>query len=519
MERTDMQIAVSIVLLGSIIGVTHPASGATINAPNCSSSAVQAAINSASAGDTVVIPPGTCAWATQVSWTAPANVILQGAGNASLGGGDQTIIIDSYVSNNALLSIATNSSGAFRLTGMTFQGGSTGSGNDKYDGMVQVRGSSGSIRLDHIHMQSTTYSPATNGALLEFTGCVYGVVDHSQFDNPAGSVNNAIRVFNQGSCSSDALGVGDQAFAAPTGLGSAKFIFAEDNVFNSGASNDCLDGGSFVWRHNILNMTAPAPSIQTHPTAGTRHRGCRAWEVYGNTFNAVPGNYISAAYFLSAGTGVFWGNSFPSSSQAGGTGYGTVVAGHVMRYDNSTYPATAPPNGWGYCGTHQTGSSSAWDQNRDSSGYACLDQIGRGQGQLIVLDFPNTKNNVSGTIAWPNQALEPIYEWLDAYSPVPNNPSHIWSQSDPLGQLNRDYYLGTTDSGSPISFNGTVGVGNGLLSARPSTCTSYVAYWATDTTTLYQCSSTNTWTAYYTPYTYPHPLISQLSAPTNLRVQ
>ena len=26
--------------------------------------------------------------------------------------------------------------------------------------------------------------------------------------------------------------------------------------------------------------------------------------------------------------------------------------------------------------------------------------------------------------------------------------------------------------------------------------------------TLYKCTSTNTWTAYYTPYTYPHPLIS-----------
>ena len=108
----------------------------------------------------------------------------------------------------------------------------------------------------------------------------------------------------------------------------------------------------------------------------------------------------------------------------------------------------------------------------------------------------------------PDRALEPIYEWADAYSPVPNNPSGIWYANEDASEQtqNQDYYLGTTNSGTPISFNGTTGVGSGTLSSRPSTCTPMVAYWATDTNTLYQCSSTNSWTAYYTPYTYPHPL-------------
>jgi hypothetical protein len=56
------------------------------------------------------------------------------------------------------------------------------------------------------------------------------------------------------------------------------------------------------------------------------------------------------------------------------------------------------------------------------------------------------------------------------------------------------------------SFNGTVGVGVGLLSVRPPTCLEGVAYWATDTGTLYKCIATNTWIEYYKPYTYPHPL-------------
>jgi hypothetical protein len=74
------------------------------------------------------------------------------------------------------------------------------------------------------------------------------------------------------------------------------------------------------------------------------------------------------------------------------------------------------------------------------------------------------------------------------------------------------------------SFDGSVGVGCGTLGNRPATCTTGVGYWATtqscsDLTglvgvspstpisgTLYKCTATNTWTAYYTPYTYPHPL-------------
>jgi hypothetical protein len=56
------------------------------------------------------------------------------------------------------------------------------------------------------------------------------------------------------------------------------------------------------------------------------------------------------------------------------------------------------------------------------------------------------------------------------------------------------------------TFDGTSGMGVGLLSARPASCAKGVGYWAMDTNTLYRASATNIWTAYYTPYTYPHPL-------------
>jgi hypothetical protein len=72
-------------------------------------------------------------------------------------------------------------------------------------------------------------------------------------------------------------------------------------------------------------------------------------------------------------------------------------------------------------------------------------------------------------------------------------------------QLNRDYWLPT--SGSDAN--------------KPSTCSVGARYGATDTGKLYACNSANVWTAIYTPYTYPHPLVSGTSsaappAPTNL---
>lgn len=55
------------------------------------------------------------------------------------------------------------------------------------------------------------------------------------------------------------------------------------------------------------------------------------------------------------------------------------------------------------------------------------------------------------------------------------------------------------------SFDGTTGIGVGLLSARPSSTTNGVGYWATDTLKLYRVEN-ESWEVYYVPYTYPHPM-------------
>src|ERR1700722_1892463 len=281
---------ISVLFLALFICTVFRAEAQTVTAASCNATDVQTAFNAVtSSTKTVNIPAGTCNWASEVSLTIPSGsttLSVIGAGSmTATGGGDQTIIIDNYASGNPLLAIMTNSTStsSFRLAGITVEGGS---GSVKYGGMVSVGGNSANLRIDHDHISSATYSTAANSAGVRVNGCVYGVVDHSIFDAPTGSVNNGVQADNAGACYTDALGLGDQSWHNATQLGSANFLYMENDIFNSGFANDCTWGGRFVMRFNTFNMTSGNEAVQTHPTGGAgRIRGCRAWEVYENQFN------------------------------------------------------------------------------------------------------------------------------------------------------------------------------------------------------------------------------------------
>jgi hypothetical protein len=96
----------------------------------------------------------------------------------------------------------------------------------------------------------------------------------------------------------------------------------------------------------------------------------------------------------------------------------------------------------------------------------------------------------------------------------------------------REYFnaVSASANSSPTSpFNGTTGAGCGTMSNRPATCTTSteagagVGYFATDVGpqgtgggTLFTCSATNTWSAYWVEYQYPHPLEGFAIYPTIL---
>src|SRR5262245_7667246 len=122
-------IVSSIAIFGFWLLQPPLADAGTVNATSCASSAVQSAINSAAAGDTVVVPSGSCTWSTSVT-VASKRLRLQGAGV------DVTSITDATSGNSGVLSITGASAPNFvEVTGFTLIKQMTHG-----DGIVQIGG-------------------------------------------------------------------------------------------------------------------------------------------------------------------------------------------------------------------------------------------------------------------------------------------------------------------------------------------------------------------------------------------
>ena len=518
---------------------------AVCNATDVSESAFLAALPSPSNTNATVvvnIPNGTSAWSTGFSYTVPAGVTsltIQGstavnctgtAGTASFfcSFTDNSVITDSYAANNPLMVFNLGgSSTTFRITGLTFAGGSTSLGKD--NGIIELlSGDSQNVRYDHNHTKFSSYSPSnTEAVALRSYAPIAGVADHNYLDLGSDTLYSfGISIFG---AYNDSYGNGDGTWANATPWGQLNGVFyVETNYVTGGESDDCGNAGSMVIRYNTFSDTTSG--IQSHGTktpAGPA-RGCRSLEAYRNYITHPTGSSTGDSPIGSKiGPMLVWGNTLaqgfyrfftPATDRSGG--------------DNAS--ETAPPNGWGNCGD-------AWDGNSDSSGYPCLDNVGRGQTvqHLNGADFPSRLNSSTGTIAWAHQYLEPAYVFDNTVNVASGVEVEI---RDSTTQLNRDVYFecGSLNSACSGGFTGAAGTGTGLLAARPTSCTaglggtyatsptgSYgVAYFATDANSgsgeLYVCTSTNTWTGIYQPSTYPHPLVGggttgmQPSPPTNL---
>lgn len=524
----------------ALVSFAGAAPAAVINASSCSSSAVQSALNSAQAGDTVQIPAGTCNWTTSVTRSVPANVQIIGAGTSATGGGNQTVIVDNIASGSPLLRLEIPSTGVVRISGITFR---SGSGTVKDGGTVTLYGP-GFVQLDHLTLDATS---SANYKILNIGTGVFGVL-HSSILNLTGT--NAIYIYNGRQGSGDWMA--NYEWSLPSGLGTADAFFIEDNIINGrtgGSTYDTRVFDGFTGAKVVVRFNSVVSAVlgETHATGhAPDDRGLRTQEIYGNSVTSPLAKAPNFAMVdVGSGTGVIWGNSASNV-------YKNMFVLKTTRANNGTYSQTATPNGWGYCGTQFNGKGSMWDGGtvlgtNTTLGYPCLDQPGRGQGDLIRGGVPNKVNSRTGTIYWPNQALEPLYFWNNTGNIVSGWGGNYWTdQSAGRVVANRDYYpaASSIQTAPTNPFNGTANTGWGTLANRPATCTTGVGYWATDQGSwnistsnpygvqqngadgvLYKCTSTNTWTVSYTPYTYPHPLRTggggapvQLSPPSNLRI-
>jgi PKD repeat protein len=288
--------------------------------------------------------------------------------------------------------------------------------------------------------------------------------------------------------------------------GTANNMFIEDNTINivtmtnaGAACSDSWGGAAVVWRHNTTFNCLVASHGALH--AG----GPQNWEYYNNTQRLGAGSDtqgVADGYrqFHHQGSGEFiaFNNFFLplNSSIARNT---DVIA--MMYYrDEATLAAS---EGGAVCDGTQS-----IDGNRQPTttyhGYRCWHQPGR--------DFAN---NLQPMYSWGNK-------WADTGAKIDLTLEDYGGYHANHFVDNRDYYnaVGGMQISPTTPFNGTTGMGYGTLANRPTTCSTGltdlvdagkggVGYFATDVGsqgTLFQCSSPNTWTAYYQPYTYPHPL-------------
>ena len=116
-------------------------------------------------------------------------------------------------------------------------------------------------------------------------------------------------------------------------------------------------------------------------------RGCRAMEVYQNTFTFSSSPNTNSFAFLvdyESGTAMWWGNTI--------TGFTTFLREDVVRTNNATYNRSS--NSRRLRLLRQLARPHSWDGNTNSTGSRTLDQIGRGAGQLLTGSFPKLGQSI-----------------------------------------------------------------------------------------------------------------------------
>ena len=356
--------------------------GNIIAAGSCNQADVQAAINSAQDGDTVLVPGEFCTWETPAPDNPGAliyekSILLKGAGmgktiiNDSTGvGWDESIIFVTGIEGKPV-----------RITGFTFL--------NITDKAVIFNGTLKNWRIDHCDFVN---EPEDFGGLRYIINTeeddTYGVIDHNNFTNSLVHFQN------------DDIPAWDR----PLALGTAIANYVEDNRFyygiEHGSHEDFCDaeaGARLVVRYNNITNA----HFHIHGNDGGSWRSTHSWEFYNNLlFDENINNYRFAQ--LRGGTGVVFNNNATGN-------WGPIYVTHNCVYRSDCYE-------------HPSG-----DFTQDCTEYPCTDQIGR------------TTDHDNDSV----QDLVPVFEWENYVNGI-DKDIQVQADLDPMMvdiiQENRDFY-------------------------------------------------------------------------------
>lgn len=432
---------------------THTVSG------DCSASAVQTAINAASAGDIIdVACTGTVTWSSGL--TLSGGKTLRGGGEktgaANTTTGTWPLTINVTYDGSALISVTNdNSQSLNRVTGFKFQGSGSpttiihvsgrGTGTDGY----------GAFRIDNNYFNSVSY-----GSRLTYTGGttgkMTGLFDHNVFYyDYSGTPHYGLSSYANPYRGDSSTCYGYDSKNRAVGHGTDDFVFWEDNYLKDAPLDTAGEGGRLVMRYNYASSSSSGADhlLDGHgaDTGGYHACGTVANEFYKNTLEGTFAQIVD----MRSGKWMVHNNT---------------MEGGVLQINE--YRITGPQYlEWKAC-----------------SGDFCCPTT----PPQCNIQAP-TAGDFSSCYPLPNQ-VSSTYLWNNIQSGSNMSP-HYAGGSEALATyiaLNRDYWMPTY----------------GTEANLPATCTDddNTFYGATDSGKLWECTGTNTWTLKYTPYTYPHPL-------------
>ena len=294
-------------------GTSHATGSTPWTADSCSYADVTYCVNTAaSSGDTVIVPAGTATWKSRLGITK--GITLQGAGIG------QTVITNGVTPGYddqclGYVPASPELDETFRLTGFTFDGNNINClisvGNKNRNVITNVR-------IDHNRFQNSGRNA------LYFNGEIYGLVDNNHFEDNYANIKV----------------VGYYWYSwwdlSPPSLGSADYLYFEDNTFNftdafwiahPGWGQIISSGGGAKWvlRHNtITNFNKGYDVMDVHGNqqpvtedySPYGSRGVIAVEIYNNSLASfkVGGGHR----FLNhrGGTAIVFNNSITGSANS-----------------------------------------------------------------------------------------------------------------------------------------------------------------------------------------------------------